>query len=459
MGIERTSNARIYAVTFVVSMAQLTVGMFLGWTSPMLPKLLAEESSFKMTEVEASWIVSLLKLGMAFGCFLSTFVVDFLGRKIAILLAIVPTIASWLLTVWGRSIMNLYLARVIGGAASGIIFTAGSMYVTEIAPQQVRGALGSYFVLMDYCGNLLGYVVGSLTSMEEYSYVAISLSILQFSMFVWFPETPYYLLRRKHYGSAMDSLIFLRGSAVIAEEMDSIMKAVECEPENSGAFSSILHLINQPGGKKEILIGACIMTMQAFSGSIVVIGYAQTIFEYIHDIQMPGSYMSIILATVHLVSYLLCILHVDRIGRRPLMITSVIGVTVCSFLLGVFFCMQEHHVDVTRLQWMAFVAILFYAASISLGLASVPFVVMNEICPMYAKATCVSFCFCLNSLWSFVMVCVWSFVAFQHSMYAAFWLVSGLNAFGVVFLIFYLPETKKMSFSRIQEEIVSTTKQ
>ncbi|XP_053971898.1 solute carrier family 2, facilitated glucose transporter member 8-like isoform X1 [Hylaeus volcanicus] len=454
------SKPRLFMVTFVVSLAQLTVGMFLGWTSPMIPKLLAEDSSFRITEAEASWTVSLLKLGMAFGCFLSIFIVDFAGRKIAILLAIIPTVSSWLLIVWGRSILNLYLARVIGGTASGIIFTAGSMYVTEISPPHVRGALGSCFVLMDYCGSLLGYVLGSFTSMEEYSYVAISLSMLQFLIFIWFPETPYFLLRRKHYGDAMDSLIFLRGSPVIVEEMDSIMKSVECEPKNSGVFSSILHLITQPGGKKEILIGACIMTMQAFSGSIIVIGYAQTLFEYIHDadVELSGSYMSIVLATVHLISYLLCIGQVDRLGRRPLMIASVIGVATCSFFLGIYFCMQEHYVDVNSLQWVAFVAVLFYAASISLGLASVPFVVMNEIFPMYAKATCVSLCFCLNSLWSFAMVCVWSLVAFQHSLYAAFWLVTGLNAFGILFLIFYLPETKRMTLSLIQEKIGSFAK-
>ena len=432
--------------------------MFLGWTSPMIPKLMAEHSSFRMTRDEAAWMVSLLRLGMAFGSVSSIFILHFVGRKIAILLAIIPTICSWLLTIWDTSVLTLYVSRFVGGTASGVIFTAGSIYVMEIAPPQARGALGSFFVLMDYCGNLLGYVVGSFSTMQEYSYVAMSLAVLQFLIFMWFPESPYYLLRRKDYRAAMDSLMFLRGTVDIREEMDAIMRSVECEPRGKGVVSSNLDLLFRSDGKKAILLGICVMTMQAFSGSIILFAYAQTIFERIHDVPMKESHMSIGLATVHLLSYLVCIGQVDRVGRRPLMIVSTVGVIACSFLLGVYFCMQENDLDVASFQWVSFVALMFYMISISLGMASVPYVVMNEIFPMYAKATCVSICFYFNFLWSFVMVRVWSYVAFEHSMFAAFWLVSGLNAFGILFVVFHLPETKNESFLRIQEKLVSRIK-
>lgn len=198
--------------------------------------------------------------------------------------------------------------------------------------------------------------------------------------------------------------------------------------------------------------------MQAFSGSIILFAYAQTIFERVDNVFWHESYMSIALAVVHLLSYLFCISQVDRVGRKPLMIVSVIGVTVCSFLLGVYFCMQENGFTSENLHLLPFLAMLFYVICVSLGLASIPFVVMNEIFPMYAKVNSVSLCFGLNSAWSFVMVRVWSAVAFGHSMSAAFWLVSSLNASGIFFLIFYLPETKSQTLQRIQEKLVSRKK-
>lgn len=118
------------------------------------------------------------------------------------------------------------------------------MFVTEISPTYIRGALCSCFILMDYCGNLLGYVIGSLGTVQQYSYVALSLAMLQFVMFIWFPETPYYLLRQKKFEAAMDSLIFLRDSADVSEEMDSIMV---WDIGNKGTLSSIFNLISQSG--------------------------------------------------------------------------------------------------------------------------------------------------------------------------------------------------------------------
>ena len=100
---------------------------------------------------------------------------------------------------------------------------------------------------MGYCGDLLGCVIGSSGTVHTYSYVAMSLAMLQFVVFVWSPETPYYLLRQKRLAAAMDSLILLRGTGDVTEEMDSIMKAVEFVPRSSGILSSLLHLTSEPG--------------------------------------------------------------------------------------------------------------------------------------------------------------------------------------------------------------------
>lgn len=198
------------------------------------------------------------------------------------------------------------------------------------------------------------------------------------------------------------------------------------------------------------------MTVQAFSSSIILISYAQTIFEKIHDVQLQGVYTSIVLATVYLISYLMCISLVDRLGRRPLMVISTIGVSSCSFLLAVYFCMQE---NATNLRLLSFVAVLFYTISSSLGLASVPFVIVNEIFPIYAKATCISFCFCINFVWSFIALRVWSEIMFEHNAYSLiFWFISGLNTFSIFFLVFYFPETKRESLLQIRKNFIEGMK-
>lgn len=213
------------------------------------------------------------------------------------------------------------------------------------------------------------------------------------------------------------------------------------------------------GGKTAILIGVAVMLVQALSGPIIFIGYARTVFEKTHDVQLHGIYTNLVLATVYLISYFMCISLVDRLGRRPLMIVSVVGVSSCNFLLGTYSCMQENAIDTTNLQPLFFLTVLFYTISVSLGLASVPFVVTNEIFPTYARATCVSFCFCINFTWSFTMLHVWRWLVFHYNIYSfAFWFISGLNAFSIPFLVFYLPETKRKSLLQIRKYFIEGMK-
>ncbi|CAK9829299.1 Facilitated trehalose transporter Tret1 [Anthophora retusa] len=448
------SNLKLYAGTFTVCLAQFITGMFLPWPLSLIKEQPADDSSFKITVIEASWAESLLKLGTAFGCFFSMFIVDLVGRKISILFTYILTSLSWSLVIWNPSILNLYAARFVGGISSGIILTSGAMYVTEISPPRIRGVLCTCFVLMEHFGRFVGYIIATFGNTDQYPYIVTTMATVQFAIFVWFPESPYYLLRRKQFEAAMDSLMFLRNSPDISEEMNLIVRTVECDPSNNGILSSVLHLISQPGGKSIIFLGLCIMILQAFSGSSIPISYAQMIFSKTNNVELQGYQTRIILATLHLISYLVCISLVDHLGRRPLTIVSTVGVVYCTFLFGVYSAMQENRVHVTNLQILPLVAVLFYVVSVSLGLTSVPFVVLNEIFPIYAKATCVSIGFCINFIWSFIVLRISSIVTLEYNMYMVFWLISALNAFSIFFLVYYLPETKRKSFLQIENSII-----
>ncbi|XP_076760361.1 facilitated trehalose transporter Tret1-like [Xylocopa sonorina] len=448
------SNIKVYFVTFVVCLAQFTGGIFLGWTSPMALKLLDHDLSLALTTDEVSWTVSSLILGMAFGCFVSMFTVDLIGRKISILVTIVPIFLCWLLIIWNPSIGIFYTARFIAGGSSGIIFISGSLYLAEISFPRVRGAVCCCLALMNYCTNLLGYVVGSFGTTNQYSYTAMSLGMLQFVTLVWFPETPYYLLRRKRLDGAMDSLIFWRGSSDVAEEMDLIMKSVGCDPRSNGILSSVHHLVTRSEGKIAITSGICVMILQAFSSSFILIDHIQIIFERTEDVKLQGVHMSIVITIIHLISYLVCISLVDRLGRKPLLIISTLGVAGCTLFLGVYFCMRDNNMDVKNLQVLLFTVMLLYAVSVSLGLASVPFVIVHEIFPLHARTTCIGFCFSINFVCSFVVSRVWNIITFQRDTYLAFWFLSGLHACSVPFLVFCLSETKGKTFLQIENDFV-----
>ena len=84
-------------------MGFLSEGLYLGWASPTIPKLLENHSPIKLTKDEAALVIALLKIGSALGCIASIFLVDFIGRKGTLLFSIIPSIIGWIIILLANS--------------------------------------------------------------------------------------------------------------------------------------------------------------------------------------------------------------------------------------------------------------------------------------------------------------------------------------------------------------------
>lgn len=83
----------------------LSIGMFVGWGSPSVPKLIKDhaETSLQLTLEEASWVTSLLTIGSAVGGIVSVFAVNIIGRKNLMLFTAIPSIIAWLMIAFATS--------------------------------------------------------------------------------------------------------------------------------------------------------------------------------------------------------------------------------------------------------------------------------------------------------------------------------------------------------------------
>lgn len=86
-------------------MGMFSLGTYVGWASPTIPKLLKDNSPIKLNPDEASLAISLLKAGNALGCIISIFLVDFIGRKGTIIISIIPTTIGWIIILFAKSAM------------------------------------------------------------------------------------------------------------------------------------------------------------------------------------------------------------------------------------------------------------------------------------------------------------------------------------------------------------------
>ena len=113
----------------------------------------------------------------------------------------------------------------MGGIASGLTSTTLPMYLAEISPATIRGSIESFSTFLMSVGIIFSYAIGPFINMMHFAEIAIMISLLHCSIYIWFPETPYYFVKRKYPEAAEKSLKFFRSESDVSQEFESIKRA------------------------------------------------------------------------------------------------------------------------------------------------------------------------------------------------------------------------------------------
>uniref|UniRef100_A0A8C9MB37 Major facilitator superfamily (MFS) profile domain-containing protein n=1 Tax=Panthera tigris altaica TaxID=74533 RepID=A0A8C9MB37_PANTA len=154
-------NKRVFLATFAAVLGNFSFGYALVYTSPVIPALeLSLDPDLRLTKTQASWFGSVFTLGAAAGGLSAMVLNDLLGRKLSIMFSAVPSAAGYALMAGAHGFWMLLLGRTMTGFAGGLTAACIPVYVSEIAPPGVRGALGATPQLMAVFGSLSLYALG-----------------------------------------------------------------------------------------------------------------------------------------------------------------------------------------------------------------------------------------------------------------------------------------------------------
>ena len=151
-----------------------------------------------MSENGVSWIGGLICLGAILICPFLGSMAEKLGRKRFSYAASVPIIVFWLLTIFATNHTCLYVARFIGGIGGAMVMFIVPIYVSEIAADEIRGALGSLFVFAINIGVLLAFIAGAFMPYKIFGIFSLIFPLLFLGSFIFLPETPAFLVRQNH---------------------------------------------------------------------------------------------------------------------------------------------------------------------------------------------------------------------------------------------------------------------
>ncbi|XP_033225699.1 facilitated trehalose transporter Tret1-like [Belonocnema kinseyi] len=426
-------------------------GSYSAWTSPAIPHLTSVNSTFPVTDAQGGWIVSLLMLGDLIGGLIIPLFIDRIGRKYTLLLFTLPGLIGWILIIFAKNYLYLYLARFIAGIGEGGIYTTLVIYLTEISEKNIRGALVNMINLSLSVSIFIFSSIAAHTSYMTLNLASASLPIIFIIMFPLLLETPYYYLMKGRNNEALQSLMKLRGINEPEKlETDISEMKLAIDEDRKLSKSGFMELISKSYNRKGLLIVFFMKLTQFLSGIVAISAYAQEIFSESSPSLNP-KFQVMILTGFPILATLVTNIVIDRFNRRTLFLTTGLLAAVCLGSIGSFFFMQLYlKADVSSIKLLPLVSLVVFYAVYMLGFGTIPYIVQGELFPISVKGNAVTIGMIVGAFFAFGTSAGYSAVSNAVGTYTTFWSFASAVLFGSVVTYWITPETKGMTLEEIQ---------
>lgn len=398
------SEINIGYIVFLAVVAALG-GFLFGYDTAVISGTIAQVSQlFSLDAIEQGWYVGCALVGSIVGVLCAGVMSDYLGRKRTMLIsAVLFTVSAVGCAVCGN-FNQLVVYRIIGGVGIGVVSIISPLYISEISVARYRGRLVSLYQLAVTVGFLGAYLVNytllnnaSVGGVSEESlwnqvfYTEVwrgmlgmeSLPAILFFLIIFFiPESPRWLILRRHTESARRILKRIYGSDEMAgEELNATREVVQ------NVTKSEWKLILKPGILKAVLIGVGIAILGQFMGVNAVLYYGPAIFESSGLSGGDSLFYQVMVGVVNMLTTVLALVIIDKVGRKQLVYYGVSGMIVSLVLIAFYFTMGEG-LGISSIFLLIF--FLFYIFCCAVSICAVIWVLLSEMYPIKVRGIAMS---------------------------------------------------------------------
>lgn len=432
----------------LAALAGLMFGLDIGVISGALGFIAHD---FGATTGQQEWIVSSMMFGAAVGALVAGWLAYRLGRKRSLVLAAVLFVIGSLLCASSQSVSMLILARVLLGLAIGVATFTAPLYLSEIAAENVRGAMISLYQLMITIGIFAAFVSDTLFGYSgdwRWMLGIIAIPGLAFLIGVLFlPDSPRWLRLRGRTEEARQVLISLRQDPAQADrEIADIEEQMRIPQKGFAMFTS------NPNFRRSVLLGIALQVVQQFTGMNVLMYYAPKVFGLAGFGAQASLWGTAIVGLTNVLATFIAIGLIDRWGRRPMLITSFIVMAIGMASVGTLLATGVQ----THAEQLATVAMLLvFVVGFAMAAGPIIWVLCSEIQPLQGREFGIAASTFTN--WVANMIVGATFLTLLTNLGQAqtFWLYAALNAIFIVFTLMFVPETKNVSLESIERNLMA----
>ncbi len=441
-GIKSAGRRFVYLATAVSALGGLLFGYDVGVISGAI---LFIKKTFSLSPGLEEIVVSSVLLGSLVGAAVGGVLADRLGRRKLLIGTALVFGAGAIGAAVAPGTGWLVVARVVAGAAIGVASFVAPLYISEIAPVEIRGKLVSINQVALTSGIVISYGIDYAFAGAQAWRWMFALAVVPAAAFCtglfFIPNSPRWLLGRGHEDRARAVLEQIRDPERVEGELTEIRGGLT---QQKGHWSELLSPLLRP----PMIVGVGLAIAQQITGINTVIYYAPTIFKFAGLSSASVAILaSVGVGAVNLLLTLVAMQLIDRVGRRPLLLASLAGMALSLFALGLAFSLPRL---AGSLGWIAVTGLMVYVGSFAVGLGPVFWLLLSEIYPLRIRGRAMSVATVVN--WGANLLVASSFLTLTHSLGQAwtFWSYAAVSVAAWIFAFFLVPETKGRSLEEIE---------
>ncbi|KAI4594063.1 hypothetical protein KJ359_008604 [Pestalotiopsis sp. 9143b] len=344
-------------------------------------------------------LVNMFSIGSIISFFVTPYVADHYGRKIAIVIGCLFMVLGGCLTAFCNG-YNMYIAgRFLLGFGNSFAQMSSPLLLTEICHPQHRGPVTAVYNCLWNAGALVVSCIGWGTatiandwSWRSITFIQIVPSLIQLVFIYWIPESPRYLLSKDREEEALNMLAYYHGSGdrnntTVQFEFREIRETMRLEKE-ADRSTGYVDFLRTKGNRWRLAILISLGIISQYSGNALFSNYMNTIYEgagIVVQNQKLG--LSTGRTIYDLIITIVAAMNVDRFGRRPLFLISAGGMCfafVCWTICGAVY--ENSGGSNTGSGYAQLVFIWLFSAFYDMGFSGLLIAYALEILPFHLRA-------------------------------------------------------------------------
>ncbi|XP_016446212.1 sugar transport protein 14 [Nicotiana tabacum] len=402
-------------------------------------------------------ILTLFTSSLYFAALVSTFGASYVtrnkGRRASILCGAVSFFLGAILNAFAKNIAMLIIGRCLLGVGIGFGNQAVPLYLSEMAPAKVRGAVNQLFQLTTCLGILIANFINYATDKIHPWGWRLSLGLatvpaaIMFIGGLFLPETPNSLVEQGRLEEARQVLEKVRGTTKVDAEFADLKDASDAARAIKHPFRNLLKRKNRP----QLVIGALgIPAFQQLTGMNSILFYAPVIFQSLGFGSGASLYSSAITSGALVLATFISMAFVDKFGRRAFFLEAGAEMICVLVAVAVTLALKFGEGEALPKGIGVFLVVIICIFVVAYGRSWGPlgWLVPSELFPLETRSAGQSVVVCVNMIFT-ALIAQCFLVSLCHLKYGIFLLFAGLIFIMSCFIFFLLPETKQVPIEEI----------